>query len=144
MSKIGEENCSYLTLHVGAGTFKPVVAEDARDHEMHAETFAVPVREVKRIIRALQEKKPLVVVGTTSCRTLESLFWCGVKRIRGLEKANETESLYLDQLEWLPLLVGGGRDISRIDALEALVEGLEDSDIVRGRTSLMICPSTLR
>jgi len=138
LTKIGDENCSYLTLHVGAGTFKPVVAEDARDHEMHAEAFAVPVLEVKRIIRALEEKKPLVVVGTTSCRTLESLFWCGVKRIRGLE--NDSEALYLDQLEWLPLSVGSGHDISRIDALKALVEGLEDSEILSGRTSLMICP----
>merc|ERR1712046_35296 len=105
---------------------------------MHAEAFAVPVLEVKRIIRALEEKKPLVVVGTTSCRTLESLFWCGVKRIRGLE--NDSEALYLDQLEWLPLSVGSGHDISRIDALKAFVEGLEDSEFLPGRTSLMICP----
>ena len=75
MKKIGDQNCSYLSLHVGAGTFKPVMVKDARDHEMHAEVFAVSVREIRSIIGAIKANKPLVAVGTTSSRTLESLFW---------------------------------------------------------------------
>jgi S-adenosylmethionine:tRNA ribosyltransferase-isomerase len=139
LQEIGTENCSYLSLHVGAGTFKPVLVKDARDHEMHAETFSVPVQELRNIIAALKEGKPLIGVGTTSSRTLESLYWCGVKRIRGLDD-NNSDILTLNQMEWVPLRVGEGRNISRIAALEALVKGMDDSEILHGKTSLMICP----
>lgn len=138
LDEIGSENCSYLSLHVGAGTFKPVMVKDARDHAMHAETFAVPVKELKKIIVALKARKPLIVVGTTSSRTLESLFWCGVKRIRGLDRDNE--ELSLDQFEWVPLSVGEGRNASRVAAFEALIKGLGDDEVISGRTSLMIAP----
>ncbi|OEU22792.1 Queuosine biosynthesis protein, partial [Fragilariopsis cylindrus CCMP1102] len=77
LAKIGQDNISYLSLHVGAGTFKPVVAEDVRDHAMHGETFVVSVGELQRIIESLESRKRIVVVGTTSSRTLESLYWCG-------------------------------------------------------------------
>jgi S-adenosylmethionine:tRNA ribosyltransferase-isomerase len=140
LNKIGSENCSYLSLHVGAGTFKPVMVEDARDHEMHAETFAVSVRELNSIINALQKNKPLIVVGTTSSRTLESLFWCGVKRIKGLEEGSKSTDLNLGQFDWVPLKAGEGRNISRIAALQALVDGLDDNDVIRGKTALMISP----
>jgi len=139
LKEIGDDNCSYLSLHVGAGTFKPVMVKDARDHEMHAETFAVSVRELRSIIKALQNDKPLIAVGTTSSRTLESLFWCGVKRIRGLDEAS-SDNLTLGQFDWLHLNVGDGRHVSRIAAFEALVEGLDDNDVVQGKTSLMIAP----
>lgn len=138
LNEIGAENCSYLSLHVGAGTFKPVMVKDARDHEMHAETFVVSVRELRSIIAALKQGKPLVVVGTTSSRTLETLFWCGVKRIRGLDDGSDT--LTLGQFDWVALKVGEGRNVSRIAAFEALVEDLDDDDVVRGQTSLMISP----
>jgi len=91
LARIGLHNISYLSLHVGAGTFKPVSAEDARDHEMHGESFVVSVGELQRIIESLESKRRLVVVGTTSSRTLESLYWCGVKRI--LMKQNIEEEL---------------------------------------------------
>lgn len=138
LSEIGQENCSFLTLHVSAGTFKPILANDARDHVMHAESFSVSVRELRRIIKALESKKPLVVVGTTSCRTLESLFWCGVKCIRGINV--DTDHLNLNQFEWIPLSVGEGKNISRVAALQVLVAGKNDDDVVEGRTSLMITP----
>jgi S-adenosylmethionine:tRNA ribosyltransferase-isomerase len=140
LAQIGKDHCSYLSLHVGAGTFKPVVSEDARDHAMHAESFSVSVREVRRIIQALESGKALVVVGTTSCRTLESLFWCGVKRIRGFDV--EPQNLRLDQFEWIPLGVGEGKSTTPASALRALVEGMEDTDQLSGRTSLMITPNS--
>mmetsp|Transcript_4068 Transcript_4068/g.9411 ORF Transcript_4068/g.9411 Transcript_4068/m.9411 type:complete len:1141 (-) Transcript_4068:76-3498(-) len=139
LNEIGEKNCSYLSLHVGAGTFKPVMVDDARDHEMHAESFAVSVRELKRIIAALKEKKPLIVVGTTSSRTLESLYWCGAKRVQGLDNSS-SNNLFLGQFDWVPLKAMAGRSVSRVAALEALVEGLGDDDIVAGSTALMISP----
>lgn len=138
MNQIGPENCSYLSLHVGAGTFKPVMVKDARDHEMHAESFAITVRELKSIIVAMKKNKSLIVVGTTSSRTLESLFWCGVKRIRGLDEGSQ--SLVLGQFDWVPMKVGEGRNVSRIAAFEALVDGLDDDEVITGKTSLMISP----
>ena len=69
----------------------------------------------KNIIKALKEGKPIISVGTTSSRTLESLYWCGVKRLRGLDEDSE---LCLGQMEWVPLKVGS--HVSRIAAFEAL------------------------
>ena len=114
------------------------MVEDARDHEMHAETFSVPVRELKNIIAALKDGKPLISIGTTSTRTLESLYWCGVKRLRGLD--DNSEHLILGQLEWVPLRVGEGRNVSRVAAFEALIKDMDESDALHGKTSLMICP----
>jgi len=97
LAHVGRENISYLSLHVGAGTFKPVVVEDARDHEMHGESFVVTVGELQRTIEALESQKRLVVVGTTSSRTLESLYWCGVKKIlmdRSIEDQMKVLSLH--------------------------------------------------
>lgn len=140
LSKIGPSNLSFLSLHVGAGTFKPVISKDARDHKMHQEAFSVSVHEIRRIINALEggDKKPLIAVGTTSCRTLESLFWCGVKKIRGFE--TDPTNLTLDQFEWIPLNVGEG--VPRVAALRALVDGLEDDSFLSGNTSLMIVPNS--
>lgn len=69
----------FVTLHVGAGTFKPVKAETMQEHEMHAEFIEVG----RALIQQLLEHKegPLVAVGTTSLRTLESLYWLGAKLI---------------------------------------------------------------
>ena len=139
LREIGDENLSFLSLHVGAGTFKPVVVEDARDHKMHAESFQVSVGEVRRIISAMESGKPLIVVGTTSSRTLESLYWCGVKRIAGLDGGSD--DLSLGQEEWIPLLEDS--DTSSTTAAEsfrALIEGKTDNDMLRGSTSLMIIP----
>jgi len=103
LAQVGRENISYLSLHVGAGTFKPVVVEDARDHAMHGESFVATVSELQRIIESLESQKRLVVVGTTSSRTLESLYWCGVKKIlmdRSIEEEMKALSLHkLSDLE---------------------------------------------
>ena len=67
----------FVTLHVGAGTFKPVKAAMMQDHEMHAEWIDVSFEMIEDLIKQLH--KPIVAVGTTSLRTLESLYWMGVK-----------------------------------------------------------------
>ena len=126
-------------MHVGAGTFKPVTVKDARDHEMHAESFCVPVYELKNTIKALKKGKELISVGTTSARTLESLYWCGVKRLLGVDESIDN-LLKLNQMEWVSLGVGEGKHISRIAALEVLVQDKIDTDVILGQTSLMICP----
>ena len=148
LEKIGSDNISFLSLHVGAGTFKPVMVEDARDHKMHSENFIVSVGELQRIIRALELRKRLVVVGTTSSRTLESLYWCGVKKIikdrrsdYGTSKLND--ELVLGQHEWSDLkslLAEENSEILVIDALKAVIENKSQDETICGKTSLMIIP----
>jgi S-adenosylmethionine:tRNA ribosyltransferase-isomerase len=64
---------SYVTLHVGLGTFRPVKAENIEDHEMHAEYCEIPAETASAVSAAKREGRRVVAVGTTSCRTLESL-----------------------------------------------------------------------
>ena len=140
LEKLGTNSISQVCLHVGAGTFKPVLAKDARDHNMHAEIFSVPVKEIRSIVNALKDGKDLTAVGTTSSRTLESLFWCGVKKLRGLD-ASTGNYLKLEQFEWVPLgVVANSNSISRVAALEILIDQLDEDDIIHGQTSLMITP----
>ena len=73
-----------LTLHVGAGTFKPVKSEEIAGHQMHAEWIAVPLNSIERL---LAHGAQCIAVGTTSVRTLESLYYIGV-RIRQCRDAN--------------------------------------------------------
>ena len=81
-SKLSEKNIPkvYVTLHVGAGTFKPVKAEQMKDHEMHAEFIDVSYETIEQIKSHVE--KGIISVGTTSLRTLESLYWIGVKTLR--------------------------------------------------------------
>ncbi|MDQ6756682.1 MAG: S-adenosylmethionine:tRNA ribosyltransferase-isomerase, partial [Bacteroidota bacterium] len=67
----------FVTLHVGAGTFKPVKAETIEAHEMHAEWMEVSDSTIKNILKNIEEN--VIAVGTTSLRTIESLYWMGVK-----------------------------------------------------------------
>ena len=67
----------FVTLHVGAGTFKPVKSAIMQGHQMHTEWIDVSIETIKNIIENINE--PIIAVGTTSLRTLESLYWLGVK-----------------------------------------------------------------
>ena len=69
---------AYVTLHVGAGTFKPVKAEMLNGHEMHSEWIDVNIETVEQLINNAGN---IIAVGTTSLRTIESLYWMGVKTI---------------------------------------------------------------
>ncbi|MUP39013.1 S-adenosylmethionine:tRNA ribosyltransferase-isomerase [Labilibaculum euxinus] len=69
-------NREELTLHVGAGTFKPVKSEQIGDHEMHTEHIQVTLESLQNIIKLSGQ---IIAVGTTSVRSLESLYWMGVK-----------------------------------------------------------------
>lgn len=78
-SKLAAKNIQtdFVTLQVGAGTFKPVKAATMQDHEMHAEWIDVSAAMIKNLVEQID--KTVVAVGTTSLRTLESLYWMGVK-----------------------------------------------------------------
>ncbi len=69
----------FVTLHVGAGTFQPVKAEKMADHPMHVEFIEVDKTFLENLINQLETKLPVIAVGTTSLRTMESLYWLGLK-----------------------------------------------------------------
>ena len=77
--KLAEKNIEkdFVTLHVGAGTFKPVKAETMADHEMHTEFIDVQLALIEHLLIHIDH--PIIAVGTTSLRTIESLYWIGVK-----------------------------------------------------------------
>lgn len=68
---------TFVTLHVGAGTFKPVKSENVADHTMHAEFIDVSISNIKKLQASIN--KTTIAVGTTSLRTIETIYWIGVK-----------------------------------------------------------------
>ncbi|MEN8201298.1 MAG: S-adenosylmethionine:tRNA ribosyltransferase-isomerase [Bacteroidota bacterium] len=122
-----------LTLHVGAGTFVPVKAQNARMHSMHSEKVHVPRTFLERWIR---QPEGLIAVGTTSTRSLESLYWLGVKLI----KDRVTDPGSLEIIQWdnekLP------DHIPLSESLEALIRfcGKHHLDELQFGTQLMIVP----
>ncbi|MDD2437641.1 MAG: S-adenosylmethionine:tRNA ribosyltransferase-isomerase [Massilibacteroides sp.] len=84
-----------VTLHVGAGTFKPVKSETIETHQMHAEFISVNRSSIERILANLGH---IIAVGTTSVRTLESLYYIGVRLSKN--PLAEGEDLSVDQ--WMP------------------------------------------
>jgi S-adenosylmethionine:tRNA ribosyltransferase-isomerase len=89
-----------LTLHVGAGTFKPVKSEEIGDHEMHTEHIAVRLQTIQKLIA---HEGKAIAVGTTSVRTLESLYYMGIKAQQLMNAGKDTgdaEELHVEQ--WMP------------------------------------------
>lgn len=73
---------TFFTLHVSAGTFQPIKTENVIEHPMHSEQLVVPIQSIKEVIEA---KDKVIAVGTTSMRTLESLYWFGIRLLSGNE-----------------------------------------------------------
>ena len=121
-----------VTLHVGAGTFLPVKADRMEGHTMHSEQVRIPRATVQLLHDALG-KSPIVAVGTTALRTIESLCWFGDDLLSG----RSTEGLHVSQ--WRPYEREPG-DTSA--SLEAVLRWMDDRvvDEVTGQTSLMIAP----
>ena len=127
---------SYLTLHVGAGTFKPVTAETVDKHEMHREQFSV---ERSLLVKLAKHNGPLACVGTTSMRTLESLYWIGVRLAADTYPSDR--KLYVTLEQWAPYK-WTGPVLSKKEAIIAIINYLDaaGSDTLYGETSLMIMP----
>jgi S-adenosylmethionine:tRNA ribosyltransferase-isomerase len=83
-----------LTLHVGAGTFQPVKSDSIGEHQMHSEHFYIPASSVEMILKNIGS---IVAVGTTSVRTIESLYWLGLKLTE--DPTIRPDDLYLGQWE---------------------------------------------
>lgn len=121
----------FMTLHVSAGTFLPVKHDDATQHVMHAEHVTVSRRN---ILNLLDSEKSVIAVGTTSMRTLESLYWFGVDL---LEKGD------------VPFIIG--QDVARHhlpdgpparDAYARILQHMDEHgvDVLHGQTSIYILP----
>ena len=123
-----------VTLHVGAGTFRPVSTETIGEHAMHSETIVVRKSLIENLIHHIG--KPIIPVGTTSTRTLESLYWIGVMLA---EQGMELRPLHIEQ--WFPY--ESHAPISTAKALQNIVDYLDRHHLTRleASTSLMIAPS---
>lgn len=84
-----------LTLHVGAGTFVPVKEENAREHRMHLENVFVDLSFLKAW---LQHSSPVIAIGTTTTRSMESMYWLGVRLLKG--DLFQPDRISLDQWEY--------------------------------------------
>ena len=122
----------YVTLHVGAGTFKPVKATTLGAHEMHPEFFEVHID----FMQSLLSGKKRIAVGTTTARTLETLYWLGVKTMQ--QPFIQIHDLHLEQWEAYEL----PQDVSSMEAIQNLLEWMKKNEISRliTKTKLLIAP----
>ena len=130
-----------LTLHVGAGTFKPVKSEEIGGHEMHTEYISVGRGTIERLIA---HKGEATAVGTTSVRTLESLYYIGVT-ISKHPKATEKE-LHVPQ--WMPyeyaedIKLGKCHELTTLEALTYILEYMKNNalEVLHTSTQIIIAP----
>ena len=122
-----------VTLHVGAGTFRPVATETIGEHAMHSETIIVRRSLIEHLIHHLGGA--IIPVGTTSTRTLESLYWLGVMLA---EQGLSLRALHVGQ--WFPY--EDHPSLSTREALELLLRYLDTHQLTRleASTALMIAP----
>ncbi|MDD3788085.1 MAG: S-adenosylmethionine:tRNA ribosyltransferase-isomerase [Petrimonas sp.] len=122
-----------VTLHVGAGTFRPVKTETIGGHDMHTEFISVS----REMLQALYENdKPLIVVGTTSMRTVESLYFIGCK----LHDNPQAQPHELVVSQWEPYETA--REISPKQALKSILDYLDrnQTDRLISATQIIILP----
>lgn len=122
-----------VTLHVGAGTFKPVSAAIMQDHTMHSEAFSITTDLLREL---LKQSGRIIVVGTTTMRTIESVYWLGVKLIK--QQFSSTDDLRVNQ--WDPYELSGAIDMEQ--SLSHLLEYAQNKllSTIHASTSIMIAP----
>ena len=127
----------YVTLHVGAGTFKPVSSETIGGHFMHEEKIVITEDFIRKLLK--NKDKQLIAVGTTVTRTLESLFVVGSKLHLGLENPLLVE-------QWETYENPAIHEVTLDQSLAAILNYLEkqDTDMLRAATRLIILPTYKR
>jgi S-adenosylmethionine:tRNA ribosyltransferase-isomerase len=132
---------AFVTLHVSAGTFKPVKADTMDEHEMHAEFIEVSIPLLQNLLRHLPET--VIAVGTTSLRTIESLYWMGVKIKECFHRKQDLANISVQEIEihqWdayeLP------QTVSPEAALTAVLEWMQthDTTTLIAKTQIIIAP----
>ncbi len=133
-----------VTLHVGAGTFRPVKSEEIVDHNMHTEYIVVHRHTIDNL---LSHNCSAIAVGTTSVRTLESLYYIGAKLVANAQATEDD----LHVMQWEPydqphndegLLLHNGNAITVREALEAIVDYMDRDgiDALHTGTQIIIAP----
>ncbi len=124
----------FVTLHVGAGTFKPVKTESVAGHDMHAEFIEVTPGLIAHLIQYLP--KTIVAVGTTSLRTIESLYWMGVKIMSTEQLLPENIGVTQWEAYALP------QQITPAEALQALLHWMKKHNLDKliTKTKILIAP----
>ena len=127
----------YVTLHVGAGTFKPVSSETIGGHFMHEEKIVITEDFIRKLLK--NRDKQLIAVGTTVTRTLESLFVVGAKLHLGLDNPLLVE-------QWETYENSAIHEVTLDQSLMAIMNFLEeqDTDMLRAATRLIILPTYTR
>lgn len=117
-----------LTLHVSAGTFQPIKSANIADHKMHSEEIVIKRENINQLLAAGKR----IAVGTTSMRTMESLYWFGARLVLNAKA---------------PFLVGQNDPyeipaVSLVESLEAVINRMDDenTDFLTGRTEIFIYP----
>lgn len=132
LHRLNERNIrqEFVTLHVSAGTFQPIKVSNAVEHDMHAEQVVVSRQSVEALLNA----KHTVAVGTTSMRTLESLYWFGVRLHEQPDAEFNIPKLYPYET---PL-----QHVSREDSLQRILHNLDahGQDKLLGLTSIYLFP----
>ena len=125
-----------VTLHVGAGTFRPVKSADIGGHDMHTEHIAVNRSTIEKLI---QHGGRAIAVGTTSVRTLESLYWLGLRAMRGEEEMHVGQwEPYETELS-TPLSPREGAGVGPLQALLSYMDAHE-LDTLHASTQIIIVP----
>ncbi len=124
---------AYTTLHVGAGTFKPIKTNSIQQHEMHEEELVIEKKFVQQLLS--HHGKPLVAVGTTSVRCLESLYWVAVKIKAGAHTVSE-----MNVQQWDPYNLS--TSLTSEEALRILLAWFDThpADCVSIKTAILIVP----
>ncbi len=128
-------DCRTLTLHVGAGTFKPVTADTLGGHVMHREYFSVPLDLLRALHQQVLAGRPILAIGTTSMRSLESLFYYGAHLL-----TDGGRDTVLDQWVATDARFFG---VDAAPALSALIGSLEEAGRTEfnGYTHLLLTPA---
>lgn len=127
-----------VVLHVGLGTFKPIDTDDVNKHEMHSERVIISKSVLEHLIICLELKKNIISVGTTTTRTLESIYWLGVRLIENPELTIQNDELVVEQQEPYK----DRNTISPIEAISAVNAYFDKNRIgsLVAKTKLFIVP----
>lgn len=129
----------FVTLHVGAGTFKPVKAEVMVDHQMHEEHVIIEKTLVQNLFNCIENKNRIIVVGTTSLRTIESLYWFGIKLFNNKSDWKNINKMEIGQ--WEPYETEH-KPTSNAQVLKTVLDWMEFKKVsqIHGTTQIMIAP----
>ena len=127
--------CAYVTLHVGAGTFKPVKAARMEEHDMHSEELHVALDLIESIANC---NGKIAAVGTTTLRTLESLYWTSVRLMK-----NPDSEISIDVSQWEPYQEFQEELPESKQAFSFLAELMlsRGMETIQGKTQIIIAPS---